>query len=195
MTIKGDQTRTKILNESARVFNRKGFGATTVVDILAASGTTKGNLYFHFSSKEEIGLEVLKREKEAFMNFLDETLDAGSPGQGLKSFFQAALEKHSQQDFIGGCIFGNTALEASDTSPALAGFVASVFDDWIAKISQKTEEAQQAGQIRQDVPARDLAEMVVATIEGGIMQARLFKSEKPLHNSLNTLQKILEIRD
>ncbi len=194
MTKKGDQTRSKILDEATRVFNRKGFAATSVNDILKASGTTKGNLYFHFSNKGEIGLEVLKREKQAFISFLDDVLNEGSPGQGLDNFFKAALEKHRQQDFIGGCIFGNTALEASDTSPELAAFVASVFDDWVTKIAQNVELAQRAGQIRKDVPARDLAEMIVSTVEGGIMQTRLLKSEKPLQHSLNTLQKILELR-
>ena len=194
MTSKGDRTRSKILDEAARVFNRKGFAATSINDILKASGTTKGNLYFHFSSKGEIGLEVLKREKQAFMSFLDDILNEGPPGQGLKNFFDEALAKHRQQDFIGGCIFGNTALEASDTSPELATFVASVFDDWIMKIAQNVDRAQQTGHIRKDVPARDLAEMIVSTVEGGIMQTRLLKSEKPLQHSLGTLQKILELR-
>ncbi len=155
MTSKGDRTRSKILDEATRVFNRKGFSATSINDILKASGTTKGSLYFHFSSKGEIGLEVLKREKQAFMSFLDDILNEGPPGQSLHNFFEAAMAKHSQQDFIGGCIFGNTALEVSDTSPELAAFVAGVFDDWIMKIAQNVDQAQQIGQIRKDVPARE----------------------------------------
>ena len=194
MTSKGDRTRSKILDEATRVFNRKGFSATSINDILKASGTTKGSLYFHFSSKGEIGLEVLKREKQAFMSFLDDILNDGPPGQSLHNFFEAALAKQSQQDFIGGCLFGNTALEASDTSPELAAFVASVFDDWIMKIAQSVDQAQQTGQIRKDVPARDLAEMIVSTIEGGIMQTRLLKSRKPLQHSLEALQTVLELR-
>jgi TetR/AcrR family transcriptional repressor of nem operon len=194
VTSKGDRTRSKILDEATRVFNRKGFFATSINDILKASGTTKGSLYFHFSSKREIGLEVLKREKQSFMSFLDDILNEGSPGQSLHNFFEAALAKHSQQDFVGGCLFGNTALEARDTSPELAAFVASVFDDWTMKIAQNVDQAQQIGQIRKDVPARDLAEMIVSTIEGGIMQTRLLKSRQPLQHSLEALQKVLELR-
>ena len=194
MTKKGEQTRTKILDESARLFVRKGIGATTVNDILKATGTTKGNLYFHFTGKDEIGLEVLKREKQAFMNFLDTALDGETPGQGLNNFFKAAVEKHRRQDFVGGCLFGNTALEASDTSPDFATFVVSVFEDWITKITRKIDQTQQLGQMRRDIPARNLAEMVVATIEGGIMQARLLKSEQPLQHSIGTLQKVLELK-
>ena len=62
------------------------------------------------------------------------------------------------------------------------------------KITEKNDQTQQSGQMRRDIPARDLAEMVVATIEGGIMQARLLKSEQPLQHSIGTLQKVLELK-
>lgn len=191
MTRKGEQTRARILDEAASLFNRKGFGATTINEILTASGTTKGNLYFHFSGKEAIALEVLAREKAAFMEFLEEVLNEGPPTEGLGHFFEAALMKHHQRDFIGGCIFGNLALEASDTSPVFAAFVAEVFTDWTLRITQSIERAQQAGRIRRDLTAAALAEMVVAAVEGGIMQARLVKSDVPLRTTLDTLQKII----
>ena len=125
------------------------------------------------------------------MQFLDETLNCSSPAEGLAHFLTNALEKNRQRAFIGGCIFGNTALEASDSSPAYAEFVAGVFDAWIGKVAYQVEQAQQQGQLRNDLPSRELAEMVVATVEGGIMQARLLKSEAPLRHTLDTLRKVL----
>ncbi len=193
MTRKGEQTRTRILDTAARLFHRKGFAATTVNEILEASGTSKGNLYFHFAGKGAIGLAVLQREKVLLMHFLDDVLSRGTPAEGLSRFFTEALEKNRQHAFIGGCIFGNTALEASDTSPAYTDFVAGVFDAWISRIAHQIERAQQAGQLRDDLPPRELAEMVVATVEGGIMQARLLKSEAPLQHTLDTLRKILAL--
>ena len=193
MTSRGEQTRERILKEATPVFFRKGFGATTVNDLIEATGTTKGNLYFHFSGKEEIGLEVLRRAREAFMRFLDEALQGPTPGAGLDHFFQQAVEKQRMKNFVGGCPFGNTALETSDTSEAFAVPVREVFGEWTSKVKQTIEEAQLAGQIRKDLPAGDLAEMVVATMEGGIMQTRLHKSEEPLKRSLETLRKVLEL--
>lgn len=194
MTEKGEQTRVRILDTAAGLFHRQGFAATTINQILKHSGISKGNLYFHFSGKEEIGLAVLEREKSDLMQFLAEALEQDAPGDGLERFLAAALEKNQQRAFIGGCIFGNTALEASDTSPAYAAFVAEVFEDWISMLAGQIERAQRAGQARADLPAREIAEMVVATVEGAIMQSRLFKSASPLRHALDMLRKILDLR-
>jgi TetR/AcrR family transcriptional repressor of nem operon len=194
MASKGEQTREKILAQATRVFNRQGFRSTTINDLLEATGTTKGNLYFHFSGKEEVGLEVLKREKAAFMPFLDVALAGDTPGAGLDNFLRCAFLKHRRSGFVGGCLFGNTALEASDTAPAFAELVGGVFDEWIGKIQSKIAEAQQAGQVRRDLPAQHLAELVVATVEGSIMQARLQKAEGPMSRTLETLRALLDLK-
>ena len=194
MTTKGERTREKILEEARLVFKRKGFGATTINDLLNAAGTTKGNLYFHFADKEAVGLEVLRREQQSFYRFLDQALAGKSPAVGLDNFFRKALEKQSQQGFVGGCLFGNTALETSDTAPVFAGLVQEVFAEWMRKLEQKIASAQVDEQIRTDISAGELAEMVVATIEGGIMQSRLQKSATPLKRSLETLRRVLELK-
>lgn len=191
MATRGEQTRNRILDEAKQVFHRKGFTATSVNDLLAATGTTKGNLYFHFSGKEEVGLEVLRREQRKFLQFLDEALQGPTPGAGLDNFFRQALEKNRRRNFVGGCLFGNTALETSDTAQQFADVVKEVFAAWIDKVAQTIAQAQLAGQIRNDLPAEDLGELVVMTLEGGIMQARLHKSELPLKRSLETLRRVL----
>lgn len=193
MVTKGEQTRVRILDEAKRVFHRKGFSATSINDLLAAAGTTKGNLYFHFSGKEEVVLAVLRREQQKFMQFLDEALQGETPGARLDNFFRQALEKNRSRGFVGGCLFGNTALEASDTSEPFAEVVKEVFAAWIDKVAQTIAAAQLARQVRTDLPPLELAEMIVMTLEGGIMQARLHKSELPLKRSLDSLRKILEL--
>jgi TetR/AcrR family transcriptional repressor of nem operon len=194
MATKGEQTRERLLQMATRVFNRQGFGTTTITDLLDATGTTKGNLYFHFASKEEIGREVLRRESESFSRFLDESLRDENPGVALDNFFRDSLKKHDGTGFVGGCLFGNTALEASDTEPEMTALVSDVFADWIGRLKDTIALAQSAGQIRQDLPAGDLAELVVATIEGGIMQARMKKDEGPLSRALNTLRVLLGLK-
>jgi TetR/AcrR family transcriptional repressor of nem operon len=194
MATKGERTREKILRSAIQVFNRQGFGTTTISDLLDATGTTKGNLYFHFASKEELGLEVFRRASESFARFLDESLRDENPGAGLDNFFRHALKKHQGNGFVGGCLFGNTALEASDTDPELTALVSDVFAGWIGRLKDAIALAQSAGQIRQDLPAGDLAELVVATIEGGIMQARMKKDEGPLSRTLDTLRVLLGLK-
>ena len=194
MATKGETTREKILDEAAQVFHRKGFLTTTVNDLLDATGSTKGNLYFHFPSKEEVGLEVLRRAKKQFGQFLDDALQGPTPGARLDGFFRQVLERNRRKGFVGGCLFGNTALEASDTAPAFAALVRDVFAEWIGRLQVAISEAQACGQIRRDVSAADLAELVVGAVEGGIMQSRLQKKEGPLARALDSLRTLLELR-
>ncbi len=194
MLSKGEITKDRILAEASLVFNRKGINATSVSDLLTATGTTRGNLYFHFSGKQALALAVLNREREQFMDFLDQSLSKGTPGKALDNFLQQAYTKHQQTNFIGGCLFGNTALEASDSTPVFANLIMVVFNDWIEKVESVILAAQQSQEVRADLPAHDLAATIVATIEGGIMQSRLFKTADPLRNCLNTLRTMLNLQ-
>jgi TetR/AcrR family transcriptional repressor of nem operon len=194
MATKGEMTKQKILDDAAKIFQRKGFGATSINDLLSATGVTKGNLYFHFPGKETVGIAVLQQESERFMRFLDEALTGSTPAACLDNFFRMALSKHQKTGFVGGCLFGNTALEASDTFPVYAQMVATVFDEWTGKIQRKVADAQALGLIRQDLPAEQLAQMIVATIEGGIMQSRLQKSAVPMTRCLDTLRTVLGLK-
>lgn len=194
MLSKGETTKQRILDEATEVFQCKGFHATSVNDLVKATGVTKGSLYFHFSGKDAVGIEVLRREAELFMQFLDGALVGDTPAACLDNFFKEALRKHQKKNFVGGCLFGNTALEASDTSPAYTQIIDAVFDEWIRKVQNEIARAQQMRLIRQDISPSKLAKMVVATIEGGIMQSRLKKSADPMRQCLDILRTVLNLK-
>ena len=194
MPTKGERTREKITRAAAELFCRQGFAATSVNDLLQAAGVKKGSLYFHFPGKDDLALEVLRQAEEGFMDFLDAALTGPTPADRLDNFFRRALEIHRGRGFVGGCLFGNTALEASDCNPRYACRVAEVFDRWIGKIEAVISFAQVEGQIRNDLPAEILAQLVVSSVEGGIMLARLKKEEEPLSCCLDSLRILLELK-
>ncbi len=184
-------TRERVLNETARLVERQGFGPTSINDVLHAAGIKKGTLYHHFPGKDELGLAVLERARDDFLLFLDSSLAAPTPMEALEQFFKAALEKHRKTAFVGGCLWGNTALEMSDTSPAYTAFVEKVFDEWICRIERVIRSGQEAGQIRKDRSASELARLVIASIEGGIMMSRLRKQDGPLRSCQESLRVLL----
>ena len=58
------RTRTAILAAAAEVFEERGYQAATITEILTAAGVTKGALYFHFQSKEELAQGVLAAQDQ-----------------------------------------------------------------------------------------------------------------------------------
>ena len=55
-------TREAIIRGAAEVFDRFGYDASSLSDVMAAAGVTKGALYFHFSSKEDLANAVIERQ-------------------------------------------------------------------------------------------------------------------------------------
>jgi TetR/AcrR family transcriptional regulator, transcriptional repressor for nem operon len=154
----------------------------------------KGCLYFHFTGKDAIAREVFQEAAGRFMAFLDKALSGDNPGASLDDFLSCALEKHIATGFVGGCIFGNTALEMSDTDPEFSRMVEHFFDEWIDRLSTVAEKAQLNGQLRSDIPCEAVAKQVIATIEGGIMMSRLKKNERPLRECLDVLRRSLDLK-
>lgn len=191
METKGERTRDRILCEASRLIQRKGIGATSVGEILAAAGVHKGTLYFHFRDKEEIGRNVIRQSAGRFLGFIDRSLSGATPRIALENFLTAAMNFHRSAGFVGGCLFGNTALETGDADPGLAAMVDEVFVAWIERIARVIADGQQAGDFRDDIAAHDLAQQVVATMEGGIMLSRLRKKAAPLEACIETLKVFL----
>ena len=67
MATKGTRTRRNIIEKSMQLFSVKGYYNTSVSDILAATDLTKGGLYGHFASKEEIWYAVYEKEAANFI--------------------------------------------------------------------------------------------------------------------------------
>jgi len=191
MQSKGEQTRERILAEASRLFQQRGFNATSLSDLLAATGLKKGALYFHFASKDEIALAVLERARQELAAFLQSALSGPTPAACLQAFFERMLGWQQEQGFVGGCIFGNTALEMGDADERFARLVDGVFEDWIARLQEVLAAAQQAGEVRRDLAAESLARHMVAVTEGGIMLARLKKSDHSLRTCFETLKAFL----
>ena len=70
--------RRRLLASATELFNRKGYAATTVREIVAAAGVTKPVLYYYFRSKEGIFVDLMR---EALSQF-DALLDDSARGEG-----------------------------------------------------------------------------------------------------------------
>jgi len=188
---KGESTREKLLEETSRLARCQGFSRTSVNTVLQATGLKKGALYYHFPDKDNLGLAVLERERDSFIDFLDACLDPDTPMDSLELFFDAVLQKHQDSGFVGGCLWGNTALEMSDSEAPHLDMVKGMFDEWTKKIMAVVDAGQESGEIRTDLPAEKLSCMIIAGIEGGIMLSRLMKKEDPLNSCLQSLRTML----
>ncbi len=64
---KGAATRDQILNAAARLMHVQGYQSTSLDDVLRESGVSKGNFYYYFKSKEDLGYAIIDRITQGFV--------------------------------------------------------------------------------------------------------------------------------
>ena len=89
MSAKGDLTRQKILDSARGLFYSKGYNNTSIDEILKASKIKKGNFYFHYGSKEDLGYAVIESYLFNEIIMMDNVLqEPGSPLERLFRLFE-----------------------------------------------------------------------------------------------------------
>jgi AcrR family transcriptional regulator len=78
-----EDTRRRILEAATALFNERGYGGTSIRDITERLGMTKGALYYHFSSKDELLYAMVTPLLEAVTSFVGAVRDAGTVGPSL----------------------------------------------------------------------------------------------------------------
>ncbi|MEQ9592096.1 MAG: TetR/AcrR family transcriptional regulator, partial [Cyclobacteriaceae bacterium] len=92
-----EATKEKILRQSGQLFNTQGYKATSLSDITKATGYTKGAIYRHFNSKDELEMETLSHLSGLMFDQLREKIKAASDAPGkinsILTFFETYISK------------------------------------------------------------------------------------------------------
>ncbi|HET9067874.1 MAG TPA: TetR/AcrR family transcriptional regulator [Amaricoccus sp.] len=162
-------TRTRMLETTARLLQHRGYHGTALSDILAASGAPRGSLYFHFpGGKDQLVIEATRLAVAETSRFLRATLDAApGPAEGVRQFFAAAGALLVETDYSFGCPVAPVILDAPDALPELAEVCRQAFEEWVGLFRARFEAAGiPAGR------AERLALLVEAAMEGLLLIAR-----------------------
>jgi AcrR family transcriptional regulator len=112
---KGEATKAKILDETARQAALKGFGATSLNDVAEAVGLSKSGLFKHFESKETMELAALRQEFERFVEFVWAPAEPLPPGRArLEAIFEGWLDWSEVERAAGGCLIMAASIELDD---------------------------------------------------------------------------------
>jgi len=191
-TSKGEKTRDHILKATRKILVAQGFHNTSISAVIEATGVKKGNLYYHFASKEDLGLAVLEDAKDEFFSFLAKALAGRDPVAKIINSCKAIFAEQEKNNFVGGCLFGNTALEMTDSNEKFSGVIQEVFDQWTKTLETLLIDARESGALSAKIiPPQLLAKTVVAMVEGAIMMSRVSKREKDLRDFLKAIENIL----
>jgi AcrR family transcriptional regulator len=162
------QTRQDIIKKSMQVFSVKGYFNTSVKDILAVTGLTKGGLYGHFRSKEDIWYAVYD---QAVMIWRDIVLKGAEeitdPLERIEKTIEKDMKNYLGADvFDGGCFFFNMLVELSGQSSSMAGSILKGFLKFSGLIRDWLKEAEQKGMLKDGLDLDEIAHFIVISLNG-----------------------------
>lgn len=187
---RSEHTRRLLLEAAAELLHQDGYAATSMVGIAQAAGVTKGGLYFHFSSKDEICDEV----QVAARAVLDEHVNRQRvvPRQALPRLadLSHALMHWLDTDPKVGASF-RMAREMGSADERFVVFSRA----WLAQVHRYVADALEAGELGADVPI-ETAELLVAVTCVGLESAvssRIVQPEGDLAATLSRLWRLIEL--
>ncbi len=161
-------TRGKILFAAYKEIHVNGFQAASLNDILAHTGVTKGALYHHFPNKTELGYAVAEEviADRIVHSFIQPLTEAEDPIQALIAMIEESGKAFTLTDIQLGCPLGNLAQEMAPIDEGFRQRLNQIYELWHGAIESAVIKAQQSGKIIEQVDPRQVAMMVVATMEG-----------------------------
>ena len=177
---KASDSKGKTLAAAVKLFRQRGYHGTALHDILAAGGSPRGSLYFHFpGGKEEIGAAALTIAGEAVRQGIAQAAEKSDNAESfLVRIVRAMASDLERSDYREGCPIATTALETSAQSDVLGAATRTAFQKWELEIKR--------GLFRFGLTSGDadlVATMVLSQLEGALLLARTYRSLAPIQRA------------
>ena len=167
-------TRTALLDAALKVIRSKGYNATTVDDICAAAGVTKGSFFHHFANKEELAVEATKH-----WNALTGGLFESAPYQRVTDprdrilayiDFRSKIVQGDLADVT--CLLGTLVQETYDSHPAIRAACQGGIESHARTLVPMIAQAKALYAPDADWNAENLALYTQATLQGAFILAK-----------------------
>lgn len=161
----------QIIEISAKLIHSQGYEKTSIQDILQAAQIGKGQFYYYFSSKQDLGIAVVdycfeKWNQRVIKNILESEDD---PKVKIEKMLECAIDVHTKNGSKCGCFFGNLAVELSEHNEIFREKTNKVFESWTSHLEVVLDELMRKETLPLQCDSHVLAQSIVAMIEGGIM--------------------------
>ena len=186
-----ENTKERIIQESANLFNTQGYKATSLSDITKATGLTKGAIYRHFENKDDLERQALRSLGKLMFTELGSAIQQAPDFETKMQATFAFFEKYMHTPlYEGGCPLMNAAIEVDDTNTALRQQAYNMLAQLRASLQKIIENGIKNNQVKEGVDAKFYSTIFIATLEGGIMMSKLERNSEAI---LKTIQHLKDV--
>ncbi len=183
-------TRETLVSSARELFRSQGYHATSIHQILTKAKVHSGSLYHFFKGKEHLLRAVLDEYLELLEPIVIQPILARDlpPLDRVWALLEGYRTLLLESGFESGCPIGNLALEVGEQGVEVRDRLAANFAGWRRWVVEWLKEHGAA-----DTVAHETAELVLAVMEGGVMQARIGRSIEPFDAAVMGLKRYLDL--
>ncbi|WP_288444553.1 TetR/AcrR family transcriptional regulator [uncultured Chryseobacterium sp.] len=194
---KSEETRLTILQKAFELIYVKGFQTTSIDEIIATTQVTKGAFYYHFKTKDDMGLAIITdlmkpNFRKIFINSLQNSQNP------LDSIYDIMYHLLIENDFLKveyGCPTSNFVQQMTPWHHTFTQALHELSKEWEQALAESIEKGKEAGIINKEVNAKEVSVFVISGYWGIRNLGKLENSKevyliylKGLRSYFNTLQ-------
>jgi AcrR family transcriptional regulator len=165
----------------------QGVGATTLDDVMRASGTSKSQFYRYFPDKQALVRDVIALQAGNVLSRQDEQLRQLGSVRDLELWRDAIAQDNALYSGAYGCRLGSLANEVADQDDTARVALARHFQTWESLLEAGLSRMVKSGLLRQDADPGSLAITLIAALQGGYLLAQTAHDSEPMRIALDTV--------
>jgi AcrR family transcriptional regulator len=166
---RSDEKAQAILEAARTCLGERGYAATTIAEIAAQAGVSRGLLHYYFKSKEELLAQVVRAGADAYVELLEPMFARSERAVDLAEGLVGAVRAIVESDPT----FVNLSMECwalAHESPMIASELEDLYRQLRVAVFEGLEEAKGRGIIQPAIPLDALAALLLALTDGLVMQ-------------------------
>jgi len=185
-------TDRKILNSAEQLFWYHGHRASSLDKIANDAGQSKGALFHYFRNKNDITSCVLEKYalEQLFAPLEKHFSQTQNTKEALLSWTFEIYQAYTEQEYKGGCLLGNMALELSDADEAVRQQIAGIFLDWENQLVSYFKDKSRNGEVVME--PRQLARLLIACLQGVTMTVKVHKDKNRAGREFQAFAELIE---
>lgn len=192
MKKKSDHTKEFILHKVAPIFNKKGYTATSLSDLIEATKLTKGALYGNFKSKEDMAIKSFKYNVNRVLSAISRELNKSK--NSVDKLFSLTNFYREYYDFVieyGGCPILNVATDTNNVNSKLFQIVNEVAKKTENNLTILIQKGIDNHEIKLGTNSNVVAKNIYSMIEGSIFMSFIHKDKIYISEMMNHIDFII----
>ncbi len=177
---KASATRLDILQKAFQLIYTKGYQTTSIDDIIATTRVTKGAFYYHFKTKDEMGLAIINDVLKPTMlsSFIEPLQNSRDPLTDIYSMMKNLLLGHPYLQVAYGCPAGNLTQEMTPWNNEFSNALSVLIKQWQDTLQECIVNGKKSGLIRKNVNAAQVAYFIMSGYWGIRNFGRLYNDDE-----------------